>query len=75
MSVRSHLTQLILKGFTENERKFLLSLKAGLPDWSLVSIQGIEKLPAILWKLENIKKIPDINRKKLIEKLKIILKL
>ena len=73
--VRSHLTQLILKGFTENERKFLISLKTGLPDWSLMSIQGIEKLPAILWKLENIKKIPDSNRKKLIEKLKIILKL
>lgn len=46
-----------MEGFTENERKFLVSLKIGLPDWSLMSVPGIEKLPAILWKLENRRKI------------------
>ena len=59
INIRSHLIRLILESFTENERKFLISLKAGFPDWSLMSIPGIEKLPAMLWKLENIRKIPE----------------
>lgn len=74
VNIRSHLIQLILKGFTDNERKFLISLKTGSPDWSLMSIQGIEKLPAILWKLENIRKIPDNKKETSLDNLKKILK-
>lgn len=75
IEIRHRLIQLILKDFTENERKFLVSLKTGLPDWSLMSIPGIEKLPAILWKLENIRKIPENKKEASLENLKKILKL
>ncbi len=73
--IRHRLIQLILDGFTENERRFLISLKMGAPDWSLMPIQGIEKLPAILWKLENIKKIPENKKETSLDNLKKILKL
>lgn len=75
IEIRHRLIQLILKDFTENERKFLVSLKTGLPDWSLMSIPGIDKLPAILWKLENIRKIPENKKEASLDNLKKILKL
>lgn len=56
IEVRQRLIDLILKSLTTNERQFLLSLKTGEPDWSLISIPNIDKLPSIAWKLVNIKK-------------------
>ena len=41
----------------EPERRFLLSIKAGEPDWDLLGIPGIEMLPGIQWKLLNIRKL------------------
>lgn len=45
------------KDLTDKERRFLLSLKQGEPEWDLLGIPGIDKLPAIQWKLQNIRKI------------------
>lgn len=42
---------------TENERKFLLSLKMCEPEWSLLDVPNVDKFPAIQWKLLNIKKM------------------
>lgn len=39
------------------ERSFLLSLKRLKPDWDILGIPGIEKLPAIRWKLLNLEKL------------------
>jgi hypothetical protein len=75
IDIRHRLIRLILEGFTENERHFLISVKMGAPDWSLMPISGIEKLPAILWKLENIKRIPENKKDTSLDKLKKILKL
>ncbi len=47
----------INKGLSENERQFLVSLKEGHPRWGLMDIPGIDRLPAILWKLKNIQKM------------------
>lgn len=75
IAVRHHLIQLILNDLTENERKFLISFKEGFPDWSLISIKGVEKLPAVLWKLNNVKKIPENKKEKSLNNLKKILEL
>lgn len=40
-----------------SERRFLLSLKAREPEWSLLDIPGVEMLPGIQWKLQNLKKM------------------
>lgn len=73
MDTRFQLIQTILNDFTDNERKFLMSFKEGVPDWRLIPIQGIENLPAVQWKLANIKKIPKIKKDKSRDNLRKIL--
>jgi predicted nucleotidyltransferase component of viral defense system len=73
ISIRRHLIRDILNKLTNDERDFLLSLKSGEPDWSLIPITGIDKLPAIQWKLENIRKIPMQKKQPAFDNLKIIL--
>jgi len=52
-----------------NQRLCFLSLKAGQPKWDLMGLDGIEKLPAIQWKLTNIQKIGEEKRAELLAKL------
>lgn len=47
--IHKELPSLILSKPSRNERKFLLSVKMGIPDFSLLSISGLENLPAIKW--------------------------
>ena len=48
------LLQAMRQQFTERDAGFLLSLKQGAPDWSLLALPGVEHLPAVRWKLGNI---------------------
>lgn len=73
--IREELPSLILSKLSRNERKFLLSVKMGIPDFSLLSISGLENLPAIKWKVENILKMEPKKRIAATEKLKSILDL
>jgi hypothetical protein len=57
LAARDEMLRLIHKGLKDKEKKFLLSLKDGEPDWSLLSLPGIERLPGLLWKLENIRRM------------------
>ncbi len=71
--IRAYLPKLLLSSFTENERIFLIQLKSGNPDWSLLPINGINSLPGIQWKLQNINKIPEEKKKEQLNKLKQVL--
>lgn len=51
----------------DNERRFLLSLVAVTPDWSLLGIAHLEHLPGIRWKLHNLSKLQKTNAKKFAE--------
>jgi hypothetical protein len=75
VEVRYELIELILKSLTVNERKFLLSIKAGNPDWQLISIAGIDQLPGLRWKSLNIKKMDTEKQKIALDKLKKVLEL
>ena len=47
-----------LKGtMTSSEKQFLVALKSGKPDWGLLGLDGIDSLPAIQWKLQNIQRL------------------
>lgn len=72
-NIRTRLPKLLLSSFTENERMFLIQLKSGNPDWSLLPINGIDNLPGIQWKLQNINKIPEEKKKEQLNKLKQVL--
>ncbi len=70
IGARETLIQTLKEELTEGEKAFLVSLKKGQPDWNALAIQGIEKLPALQWKLMNIEKMSDRKRADSLEKLK-----
>lgn len=73
LRVREELITLLNQALTDEERKFLLSIKLGEPQWELMGIAGIENLPAIRWKLLNIKKLGKKKHLEAVEKLKAVL--
>lgn len=75
ISIRDRMLQELLRALTENERRFLLSVKKGMPEWDLMAIDGIERLPAIQWKVQNVRSMPAEKNATELEKLRRILKL
>lgn len=69
LEARSKLLESIKQGFSSKEKQFLLSVKTGEPEWSLLGIPGLEKLPALQWKLFNIKKMTEPKREAAYRKL------
>lgn len=52
-----------LKGhFTQKNYDFLASFKSGDPNWELAPSDNLHRLPAVQWKLLNIKKMPPKKR-------------
>lgn len=47
--------------------RFLLSLVANQPDWSLLKIPHARALPGVRWKLHNLSQLQKANRKKFTE--------
>lgn len=56
-ATRAMLVHLLNTQLTESEREFLLSFKSCKPDWTLLALDGIDLLPAVRWKLQNLKKM------------------
>ena len=54
---RGQLVAEINEKLSPEHKQFLLSFKRGEPDWGLLNRPGIENLPAIQWKLHNIRKM------------------
>lgn len=52
---REALIKLINTGLTKEEKKFLISIKEGNPNWELLGLGNFQNFPAIQWKLMNIK--------------------
>ncbi|MDR1132977.1 MAG: nucleotidyl transferase AbiEii/AbiGii toxin family protein [Synergistaceae bacterium] len=76
IATRSKLFYAILKSLSEKDRRFLISFKKGEPDWKLLGVEGASKLPAVHWKLQNIRRLIEISPRKHrdhLEKLQVIL--
>lgn len=56
-SAQAALPGLLRSTLSLNERQFLLSIKRGEPDWSLLPFSHLSELPALRWKLVNIEKL------------------
>ena len=54
LDTRKTLVSSIKESLTNEERKFLISVKTGKPEWDLLGLTGVEDLPAVKWKLMNI---------------------
>ena len=48
----------------------MISVKKGKPKWDLLGLTGVEDLPAVKWKLMNIKRMEKKKHKKAFEKLR-----
>ena len=57
MDAREKLIAAIKNDLTDKERKFLVSVKEMNPQWELLGLDGVDKLPSIQWKLMNIRKM------------------
>lgn len=70
---RETMIALIRERLTERQRQFLLSFKQGEPDWTLLNLPGIENLPAVQWKLLNIRRMAPAKRAQSLERLREVL--
>ena len=57
VETREKMLGILQQTLTEKEKRFLLSLKIGQPEWALMAIDGIDKLPALQWKWMNIQRM------------------
>lgn len=70
---RKALIQQINNKLTDNQKQFLLSFKAMQPQWQLLDVGDVSHLPAVRWKLLNIKKMSARKHKLAMEKLELVL--
>jgi predicted nucleotidyltransferase component of viral defense system len=66
---RETIIRLIHAELTDNERYFLLSFKNREPDWTLLDVNNVSNLPAVQWKMMNLKKMSAEKHRAAYEKL------
>ncbi len=67
---REQYIKILSESLTQEKRRFLVSIKMAQPEWSLLNIDGIDKLPAIQQKLLNIRKLGKEKHAELLSRLK-----
>lgn len=70
---RTTMISLIQSRLTERQRQFLLSFKRGEPDWGLLNLTGVVDLPAVQWKLQNVRRMTPVKREQALERLRRVL--
>jgi predicted nucleotidyltransferase component of viral defense system len=63
-AARKRLVNDVHESLSKEDRDFLLSFKSGDPDWSLFPHEHLKSLPAVQWKLVNIRKLKTENTTK-----------
>jgi len=64
LDTRDRMMRELQRTLDPNERRFLLTLVANQPDWSLLKMQ---ELPGVRWKLHNLGQLQKANPKKFAE--------
>lgn len=67
LTTRERMVQELQSGLDAQERRFLRSLVANKPEWSLLGIDHLDQLPGIRWKLHNLGQLELKNPKKFAE--------
>lgn len=57
-AVRERMIGELHRRLGDREKRLLLSVKRGKPEWDLLGIDGVHELPAVRWKLQNIGRMP-----------------
>jgi hypothetical protein len=67
LTVRVRMMRELQEGLSADERRFLLSLVAAEPEWSLLGVPHLEQLPGPRWKLQNLERLRKTNARKFAE--------
>ena len=73
VAVRDDLVRAIVGEMPNAHRRFLISFERGEPDWDLLGLPRVEKLPAIQWRQQNLDKITKNKRAELVAQLERVL--
>jgi hypothetical protein len=65
LDTREEVISTINQAITKDQKAFLLSFKAGEPDWALLGLEGVEHLP-VRWKQLNLDRLDRSRREHLI---------
>ena len=75
IQTRATLVQLLKENLTTNERRFILSVKQKKPQWSLLGIEHARDLPAVKWKMINLRQMNNNKHQKAVKRLQNFLEL
>ncbi len=64
LEVRERAIKTVQTELTTDERRFLMSIARGEPDWAIAGVPHASQLPAIQWKVMNIQQLAKQNKKK-----------
>lgn len=67
LAAREQMMRELQQGLTDEERRFLLSLVTAEPEWALLELPHVEKLPGVRWKLQNLERLRKANARKFAE--------
>ncbi len=67
LKAREDLIAEIVGKMPEQHKRFLVSVKKGEPDWTLLDLPRAKDLPAVRWKLENLAKLGAKKRAQLLD--------
>lgn len=67
LAAREQMVRELQQGLTADERRFLLSVVAAKPDWKLLRMAHMQRLPGLRWKLQNLEHLRKRDAKKFAE--------
>ena len=73
VAVREQLVAEIVGRMPHAHHRFLVSFERGQPDWSLLDVPGVESLPAVLWRQQNLDSIDPARRQTLVDNLEAVI--
>ncbi len=69
VQTREHLIDAVVGQMPAKHREFLIGFEQGGPDWSLLQLSEVDRLPAVRWRIENMARVSDTKRGELVENL------
>jgi predicted nucleotidyltransferase component of viral defense system len=64
LAARERMARELQQGLSTDERRFLLSMVAAEPEWTLVGVPHLAQLPGLRWKLQNLERLRRTNPRK-----------
>jgi predicted nucleotidyltransferase component of viral defense system len=73
LTAREALISEIVGSMPDTHRQFLLAFERGEPDWSTISLEAADDLPAVRWRQQNLNSLSTVKREMLVKQLEEVL--